>query len=230
MAHPLTLFLLLSDPYPILGPSYTTPDFFKLNLSVAHLRQAGISFPDMDALETYVQQTIRANKTQFAVGGYLEHRNLYQTENFIKSDQPTRDRHLGIDFWGPVGTPIYAPLDGIIHSFTYNALPLDYGYTLILQHQLDGFIFHSLYGHLAKPTSAAPEPGTPVSKGELIAHFGPLPENGGWAPHLHFQLVIDLQGQVGDYPGVCAVDDLDYYQHNCPDPYSLFLSFLESVA
>jgi hypothetical protein len=50
---------------------------------------------------------------------------------------------------------------------------------------------------------------------------GGLPtENGGWPPHLHFQLIRDIQHYHGDYPGVCAKRDVDFYACNCPDPAS----------
>jgi len=48
--------------------------------------------------------------------------------------------------------------------------------------------------------------------------LGKPDENGGWPPHLHFQLIRDMQGFVGDYPGVCAKQDLTFYANNCPDP------------
>ena len=229
MAHPLTLFLLLSDPFPVLGTQYQASDFCPLDLSVNFLDRENLSFGNMDALEQYVDQLAKKHNAQFAYGGYLEHRNLYQAPNYIYTDQPTRDRHLGIDFWGPVNTPIYAPLDGKVHSVANNDLPLDYGYTLILEHEHDGLQFFTLYGHLAKDGLASHAPGMPIKKGTPIAQFGAIHENGGWAPHLHFQLILDLEGNIGDYPGVCAVEDIDHYRDNCPDPYCLFLSFLEGA-
>jgi len=44
--------------------------------------------------------------------------------------------------------------------------------------------------------------------------------NGGWPPHLHLQLVTELQlgGWQGDYPGVCARGDWPAYRRLCPDP------------
>jgi hypothetical protein len=43
-------------------------------------------------------------------------------------------------------------------------------------------------------------------------------KNGDWPPHLHFQLIWDLGGKWGDYPGVAAERDLEFYKENCPDP------------
>ena len=60
--------------------------------------------------------------------------------------------------------------------------------------------------------------GTEVKQGEQIATLGTAEVNGDYAPHLHFQLVKDMQGFKGDYPGVTNRLDLEFYKTNCPDP------------
>jgi hypothetical protein len=62
------------------------------------------------------------------------------------------------------------------------------------------------------------ELGREVAAGEQICEIGPFPENGDWPPHLHFQLIWDLGENWGDYPGVAAEKDLEYYRQNCPNP------------
>ena len=57
-----------------------------------------------------------------------------------------------------------------------------------------------------------------VKKGEQIATLGLPPINGDYAPHLHFQIIIDMEGKTGDYPGVCGEKTLTFYEDNCPDP------------
>ena len=63
-----------------------------------------------------------------------------------------------------------------------------------------------------------------IPAGSAFAQIGARPLNGNWPPHLHFQLVADMQGNRGDYPGVVRADELDYYRRNCPDPTSLLLT------
>ena len=60
--------------------------------------------------------------------------------------------------------------------------------------------------------------GTVVKKGEKIATLGLPPINGDYAPHLHFQIIIDMENNFGDYPGVCSKNKVDFYAKNCPDP------------
>ena len=57
-----------------------------------------------------------------------------------------------------------------------------------------------------------------VKRGDVFAEFGMQFENGHWPPHLHFQIIIDMQGMKGDYPGVCKYSERERYLDNCPDP------------
>ena len=144
-------------------------------------------------------------------------RALEKSPYDIKTAEPRR-LHLGIDIWGPAGTPVFAPMGGMIHSFAFNSHFGDYGATLILLHQLDGLPFYTLYGHLCLKDIANISPGQYVNRAQEIAHFGLPQENGHWPPHLHFQIIIDLGMYEGDYPGVCRYSEREYYLNNCPDP------------
>lgn len=158
-------------------------------------------------------------------GGYNERREIYRRSALFNEypaavyselEEP-RNRHLGIDIWGPAGTPVMAPIDGTIHSLAYNDHFGDYGATIILHHQIDGFVFHTLYGHLAYADLAHKRVGQFIARGEEFAHFGEPKENGDWPPHLHFQVIIDMGDWQGDYPGVCKPSELDKYLLNSPD-------------
>ena len=132
-----------------------------------------------------------------------------------------RRLHLGVDIWGPAETPVYAPLEGTVHSYAFNEAYGDYGATLILQHDINGFLFHTLYGHLSLASIQQKQEGQLIAKGEWIAAFGEPAENGHWPPHLHFQIIVDMQGMKGDYPGVCRFSEKEKYLTNCPDADSI---------
>jgi len=83
---------------------------------------------------------------------------------------------------------------------------------------LDGIAFHTLYGHVSLKDLAPLQEGKYISRGELLAHFGEPHENGDWPPHLHFQIIEDMELKKGDYPGVCSKPELEKYLNNCPDP------------
>lgn len=82
---------------------------------------------------------------------------------------------------------------------------------------LNGTEFHTLYGHLNLDSLKYNE-GDPVRKGDQFAEFGSHDENGQWLPHLHFQIIKDMEDYKGDYPGVCRYSEKESYLHNCPDP------------
>jgi len=105
-----------------------------------------------------------------------------------------------------------------VHSFQFNDHFGDYGATIILEHQLDGLAIHSLYGHLSLASLSGLKEGQFIANGERFAEFGIPEENGHWPPHLHFQLIFDMQGLKGDYPGVCCYSQRAAYLANCPDP------------
>lgn len=143
----------------------------------------------------------------------------------VASETEARRLHLGVDIWGPAGTKVMAPLPGIIHSFAFNNNDSDYGATLILTHNLDGTGFHTLYGHISLNSIKNLYEGQRVAKGEVIAEFGMRFENGNWPPHLHFQLIADMQDWKGDYPGVCRFSERQQWLDGCPDP-NLILQML----
>jgi peptidoglycan LD-endopeptidase LytH len=111
-----------------------------------------------------------------------------------------------------------SPMNGIVHSFNFNNRFGDYGATLLLTHNLEGFPFHTLYGHLSLNSIKNFREGINVQRGDLIGEFGIPLENGQWPPHLHFQVIIDIADWKGDYPGVCKYSESEKYLENCPDP------------
>ncbi len=198
-----------------IGSQWTKDHFMWIDLSADNMQALNIRKDG--ELNDYIYSVLTANKRIFAFGGYHEKRGFYQSDLFSNPNEQ-RDIHLGIDIWCEAHTPIYAPQSGLIHSFAYNDKELDYGYTLILQHNFGGHKIHSLYGHLSSSHINQWQIGMTIKEGELIGHIGPKYENGGWAPHLHLQLIFDMEGMLGDYPGVCSLDKLKHYSINCPNP------------
>ena len=166
-------------------------------------------------------------------GPYGEKRSVYATDQFADAASPERrTRHLGIDIFAPAGTAIHAPLPGKVAFVTFNADPLDYGHTLILEHETGaGTKFWTLYGHLGGSLAKLAAPGQTVAAGDLIAHLGDWGENGGWAPHLHFQIMTDLLAQrQGNFFGVGHDSLWDVWAGICVDPNLILRLAPESFA
>jgi len=99
----------------------------------------------------------------------------------------------------------------MVHSFAYNDHFGDYGATIVLLHQLDGMPFYTLYGHLSLKDIATLNEGELHKHRQEFAHFGNAKENGNWPPHLHFQVIENMELKKGDYPGVCTVSEREKY-------------------
>ncbi len=205
------------DSLPVLDANIPLKCNIEIDLSVANKELQAIDISSVEVCEKYISNYLKKHNAQVAYGGYLEKRNLYKgVSNFIGSEN--RNIHLGIDLWCDEETTVLAVLDGEVHSFQNNNTIGNYGPTIILRHRFEGIEFYSLYGHLSEASLDNLQAGQKVTQGETIAMLGSEKINGGYAPHLHFQLIKDLQGMSGDYPGVCSEENLDFYMKNCPDP------------
>lgn len=204
----------------IIDPSYTKEEYIPLDLSVANTTL------DVDLLtrphdhHTFLKHFLKEHNAQVAYGGYLEQRPLYDRSEYFQAKDPKdkRNIHLGIDLWCEAGTQVVSPLAGEIHSFKNNKNFGDYGPTIIVKHTVENELFYTLYGHLSIASLEGKEKDQAVQAGEVIATLGVPEVNGDYAPHLHFQIILDMQGNQGDYPGVASQNTLSYYKTNCPDP------------
>jgi 4-aminobutyrate aminotransferase-like enzyme/Ser/Thr protein kinase RdoA (MazF antagonist) len=209
-------FSAILDPDPreasttTLDLSVGTPDFPDADL------QAGAA-----AFSASVFRLVADRGATIGIGRYDEPRLVYLTDAFTApgGEHPERRTvHLGIDLFVESGTPVRAPLGGVVHAVRDNAAPLDYGPTVILRHEpSDGPTFFTLYGHL-HPDCLRLELGAAVDQGEAFAQVGWFEHNGHWPPHLHFQIVTDLLDRDGEFPGVAAPRERDVWLSLSPDP------------
>jgi murein DD-endopeptidase MepM/ murein hydrolase activator NlpD len=173
---------------------------------------------DVNLFSLWVEEKLAQNHAKYGIGGYNEHRTIYSLSNHFDAKDEPRRLHLGIDIWAPAETPVYNFYDATVHSFAFNDNHGDYGATIILQYQMDDLTLFALYGHLSLASLDGLKNGQFIPSGKQFATFGIPSENGHWPPHLHFQLMFDMQGMMGDYPGVCQFSKRDNYLRNCPNP------------
>jgi murein DD-endopeptidase MepM/ murein hydrolase activator NlpD len=178
-------------------------------------------YGDTDVFCRFIDQKREAQGADFCWGGYDELRDIYaRSAVFGKEGEQEEPRrlHLGIDVWGMAGTPVQAVYEGVVHSKAIHSELGNYGAVIIIKHQYGGQEFHTLYGHLSWDSVQQIEVGERIAGGRKIGALGIPAENGGWPPHLHFQCIVDMEGYMGDYPGVCKLSERDRYLNNCPDP------------
>lgn len=212
------LFIDLKD-IKVIDSTIPYSQYTPLDLSVSNLELNQLNVSNAVEFENYVEQLLAKNNAKVAYGGYNEIRNLYKRSTaFNNSNSDERNIHIGLDLWIKAGTPVLAALDGKVHSFQYNNILGDYGPTIILEHQIENQTFYTLYGHLSLESIASIKIGDFFTKGQQLATLGDSSVNGDYAPHLHFQIIKNIENNFGDYPGVCSKNKLDYYLENCPDP------------
>lgn len=90
-----------------------------------------------------------------------------------------REFHRGVDIVAPVGTPIYAPADGVVSRAGRFG---GYGKCVDLSH---GHGYVTRYGHMSE---IAVLPGARVRRGELIGRVGSTGRSTG--PHLHYEVYV----------------------------------------
>lgn len=191
----------------------------RLDLSENNLALHGFDPGDTPGFSAWIARQILESAADYAAGGYAEDRALYKMSKVFTTDaEEPRTLHLGIDLWLAAGTEVRAVLPGIVHSTADNAAFGDYGPTVILEHAIGNERFFTLYGHLARPTLQRTRAGQRLAAGEQIGWLGEAHENMGWPPHLHFQIIKDLDGRRGDYPGVCKSSERAQWLAGCPNP------------
>jgi murein DD-endopeptidase MepM/ murein hydrolase activator NlpD len=151
--------------------------------------------------------------TPWTLGRYDEVRCIY--------DQPLfggeRTVHVGIDLGGPVGTAVHAFAEGEVVAAGINPAAGDYGPTVVTAHTVDGAPLYALHGHLSAASLAWSPVGRRFSAGDVLGWLGDRHENGGWPPHVHFQLAIE-RPVTHDLPGVVHPADRDAALRRFPDP------------
>lgn len=178
----------------------------------------------------------------YGVGQYGEARWVYQGSGFVepraRGTQPPaqpeallggmlaslaqfderRTIHLGIDLFAPAGHPVHTPWAGRVIGLADNAGDLNYGPTVIVEHDYPAGQFYVLYGHLDPACLEQLEVGEQLAAGQAFASLAAPERNGGWPPHLHLQIMTDMLGGEHDFPGVATPRWAPLYLSVCVDP------------
>ncbi|MGK0315333.1 MAG: 4-aminobutyrate aminotransferase-like enzyme/Ser/Thr protein kinase RdoA (MazF antagonist) [Saprospiraceae bacterium] len=193
----------------------------EIDLSVGSLDLGNNSnFENIDKFERKISHILDDENATLGIGGYKEVRPFYTTDAYKtegNNGPRWRTMHLGTDYWTQGGEPVYSIDDGVIFSIRNNDAYCDYGPTIIIKHSAHhGCEYFTLYGHLSLSSLGMVSVGDEVEAGYKIAEIGDSSVNGGWPPHLHFQVILDLLDIEGDFPGVCYVSESKIWSSICP--------------
>jgi murein DD-endopeptidase MepM/ murein hydrolase activator NlpD len=215
-------------------PASFPPSFPSLGKETVHTLDLSVSSTligdreaanDLKLLQFHLERLQKEVPDKILAGGYLEPRALYTSEAYDrmgKHGKESRTIHLGVDFWIPVGTPVHALFDGEVIFAVHDQGDKEYGGLIILKHQEGDLVFYTLYGHQSLDHVLRWKSGDRIRQGEEISIIADYPENGNWAPHLHFQLMLSLLDYQDDFPGVGYPNELEVMKGICPDPGLLF--------
>ncbi len=214
----------IKDLFPSIGRN----EIEHLDLSVS---SSWIGHPseynNLDLFQFKIEQLQKLHPNKILAGGYLEPRSIYGTASYNKMGNwgpETRSVHLGVDFWLPAHTPVHALFSGEVVTAVNDAGNKEYGGLVILKHRENDLIFYTLYGHNTVQSATKHHVGDLVKKGDKISELGNYPENGNWAPHLHFQMMLSMLHYQIDFPGVMYHKQINLWKSLCPDPNLLFKS------
>src|SRR5439155_24375245 len=78
-------------------------------------------FNDTKRFSTYINDQLKQFDAKYGIGGYNEHRTIYSRSGVVNGSngEELRRLHLGIDIWGNAGTPVFAPMVVMAHSFAF---------------------------------------------------------------------------------------------------------------
>jgi murein DD-endopeptidase MepM/ murein hydrolase activator NlpD len=215
----LETFFSKLENIKVIDDSISYSQYTPIDLSVANSKLSEVDLKNPIAFETFIENHLRINSAKVAFGGYNEERNLYKSSLiFNDKEEEERNIHIGMDLWIKAGTSVLAAVDGTVYGFDYNTGAGNYGPTIILKHTFENQTLYTLYGHLSVESIEDMEIGTFFKKGQQLATLGDSAVNGGYSPHLHFQIIKNMGENFSDYPGVCNQKDLEYYLDNCPNP------------
>jgi 4-aminobutyrate aminotransferase-like enzyme/Ser/Thr protein kinase RdoA (MazF antagonist) len=210
-----------ADFAPVMPHDLRAEPVLVLDLSASGTLSSAIADENAEPLLTArVDGAMAKAGVHYSIGRYDEPRLLYSSPLFAP-DLPFKERrtiHIGLDIFAPAGTPVFAPLGGVVHAFADNSAPLDYGPVIILRHEVDDVVFYTLYGHLSRESLKGLTVGKVVAKGDQVATLGAASVNGGWTPHLHLQIYTDLLDLGIDMPGVAAPSQRAVWRSISPDP------------
>jgi len=182
---------------------------------------------DSKKLHNRIEQALDDSGKPIGLGRYSEVRPFYTSTAFESegNDGPEwRTVHIGLDVFMKAGEVVSTPLAGVVDSVADNQGDRNYGPTIILKHEiLPELTFYTLYGHLSRVSLQNIKVGDVLNAGAQVGTLGDIHENGGWSPHLHFQIILDLLGKSGDFPGVARPSQINVWKSICPDPWLLIV-------
>ena len=177
---------------------------------------------DTGLLAQKLSGRMQAARSPVGIGRYNEARIIHTSieQHVDTNDGPAWPTiHLGLDLFLAAGSPVYAPLAGVVHSFSQHD-ESGGSATLVLEHTIneDRLTFYTLYGNVSPESLSALHKGMRLEQGMPIARISGESSGESLPPHLHVQLTTDMLDRQGDFPAYVLPGERDVWRSLCPDP------------
>ncbi len=171
-------------------------------------------------LDARIARVLAEHDAHIGVGGYDEARLIYHWPKEPQGVEP-RTIHIGLDVSAKPGTPLFAPLDGVVHGVENADGYHDYGPVIVLRHETTDeppVEFFTLYGHLSVDSLHGLAVGQPIARGTEFARIGEAPTNGHWWAHVHIQVIVDMLDVPCNVNGASRASQRRVWKSLCPNP------------
>ena len=206
---------------PLIGRDLRTTPVAPIDLSAGSSLVSSEPHENVPAeLDRRIARRLAEHGATVGAGGYDEARLIYAWPNEPAASEP-RTLHIGLDLSLAPGSPLHAPLDGVVQGFEDADAHHDYGPVIVLRHRTDDpdpVEFYSLYGHLTRDSLDGLRVGRSIAQGTVFARVGSAPSNGDWWAHVHVQLVTDLLDVPCNVNGAVRASQRVVWKSLCPDP------------
>lgn len=152
----------------------------------------------LQEFEEYFNSLRQKSNTNFLIGKYGEDRKkLFENFGIERFTKNGKTLHAGIDIFMPASSKVILPEDAMLIESKKDSEIGGYGHYLIYECN-KAFL---LFGHIEPQVNLTV--GEMNIKGEIIAKLANIENNGGYLPHLHFQVLkkdifINTDGYVNN--------------------------------
>jgi murein DD-endopeptidase MepM/ murein hydrolase activator NlpD len=204
---------------PLFGPALSGPPHV-FDFSSGNPRTLSFDPRDFAQFQGAVYGELAESGKAWGIGKYGEERRTI-LRHFPQMIAEGRIYHAGLDITSLPGTPLFAPLDGVVHAWGKEQGMGNYGGFVILKHTAQDVTFYSFYGHL--DSHHLVREGQKIGIGERFAVIGDGCDSGGWFTHTHLQILTPKAVEDGrTMQGYVTAADWQKIDEIFPSPFSLF--------
>jgi hypothetical protein len=173
--------------------------------------------------QSKINEVFEETKAEIIISEYLENRekmfNVLWCEQMVKQ---WRFYHLWLDLSVKLWSNIYSPLDWIVYEIWYEEWEWNYGWYIILEHNIYWEKFYSLYGHL-NPNKFNIKKWQFIEKWNVMWKIWDFTDNWWYFYHTHLQIITELWKEYWFFSKwYCTKEQLIDIQKYTPDPRFLF--------